>query len=209
MEPTRPSPSYRSTAEGTTRAALTLGQISTPSTLERVSDPAHLLQHMEQSVRLVPLLARLHPQPGEHPADNQHVIRCQQEDLPEGIYTYVCNLFAWLGARCINVLFSSSDNGVGQGDCVTMTALSGSSPSSLQPVPVVFFSDREYTRVQVQVAHHTTTLLQVPGLLSLTERRAGTTCRRSQRTSPAAASVSNYFQRPSKQTVSMSFYEIP
>ncbi len=36
-----------------------------------------------------------------------------------GYVVQVCNLFAQLGVRSVSVLFSSGDNGVGEGNCVT------------------------------------------------------------------------------------------
>ncbi len=91
------------------------------------------------------------------------------------------------------VLFSSGNNSVGRGDCVT-------NDGSVRFIP--FFSATctcgVFLRLRpgvahecrVQVSHHAATHLQVPVLLSSAERR--TTCRKSQRADSGAASRTTF-----------------
>ncbi len=188
--PTRPSPSYRSTAEGTTRATLASRRTSTSSTLRPwrtrpCTSPAADRRDRKTGFSLV----SLHPRSAERPTDNQYIVLRLREELPAGL----CNIrvllvtYARLGKRGVSILFGSGDDGVGRGDCVDGSGKVQFVPPFPHPASVAIFPRlASSTQAQVQVAHHTATVSQVPGSPVSAERQTG--CRRSQQVSQVAAS---------------------
>ncbi len=76
---------------------------------------------------------------------------------------YECWLFAQLGARGVSVLFASGDYGVGNGDCKAKGGSENVRFATLYPGTCTcgdFITS--ITQAQVQVAHHTVALSQVP-----------------------------------------------
>ena len=111
-------------------------------------------------------------------------------DLPVAYAYSLCNLFAQLGSRGVSVLASSGSEGVGAGECIN-------DEGNLRFVPVfpssctcgvlsLLPSNRP---AQVQVAHPTAVVSQVPGSLA---SAALQTIPRSRRASPEAAFQSTF-----------------
>jgi hypothetical protein len=86
-----------------------------------------------------------------------------EQTVPPDYAISVCDLFATLGLRGVSVLASSpraaaSASALGTAGSMTALTKSSSSPGTPHPVRMA-----HYTQVQVQDAHHTGTLTQVPG----------------------------------------------
>ena len=116
-----------------------------------------------------------------------------EEYLPPQYAVALCNMFAQLGARGVSVLFPSGDSGVGPGDCED-------DEGDIRFIPEfpasctcgVLFPLASTTQAQVQVAHQTAMVSQVPGSLASAALPAPT---RSRRSSLEAASRTTFHAR--------------
>ncbi len=110
-----------------------------------------------------------------------------ENNLPLGYARTSCNLYAQLGTRGASVIFSSGNDGVGNGDCKTNDGRVRFIPAfPVSCMCSVLFLCGSSTPSQEQVAHHISTASQVPMSLAWAARWASTP--RSWRTSLGAAS---------------------
>jgi hypothetical protein len=109
-----------------------------------------------------------------------------ESDLPLEYAAAVCQLFLQLGALGVSVLVSSGDFGVGDEDCEDDQGNIRFTPEFPSSCTCIILSPRTRQAPQVQVAHQTAIVSQVPGSPASGELQ--TTNPRLRRASPEAAS---------------------